>query len=409
MTTSLVRALTAALLLASGLQAQTPPGQAAHVARIERGLRPSPATRGAPPVTIEERMKALGVPAVSVAVIDSGRIVWAKAYGVLDTASKRPATPDTRFQAASMSKPVASMAALRMVQEGTLSLDTDINGALRSWKLPSNALTTATPVTLRLLLTHTGGLTVHGFPGYNPSVPLPTVPQILTGGSPANTAAVRVDTAPGTIWRYSGGGMTVAQLLMSDVSGEAFPSLVRRLVLAPAGMNASGYEQPLPDSIVPLAAWGHRTNGMAVPGNWHNYPEMMAAGLWTTPSDLGRWIIEVQRAYAGTSSRVLNQQSARAMLTPGLGNWGLGVQIAGAGDSLRFTHGGSNAGFKGTFVGYVAGGRGVVVMTNGDRGSTVASEIVAAVGREYDWPGLRELRERNESPPRRYDEGQRMK
>jgi CubicO group peptidase (beta-lactamase class C family) len=224
---------------------------------------------------------------------------------------------------------------------------------------------------------------------------VPTVPQILDGTPPANTAAVRVDVAPGTIWRYSGGGMTIAQLLMTDVTGEPFPELVRRLVFVPAGMTLSTYEQPLPANLAGVAASGYTMNGVEIAGKSHTYPEMMAAGLWTTASDLGRYIIEVQRAYDG-KSRMLSQSTARAMLTSGLGNYGLGLSMTGAGDSLRFGHGGSNAGFKGQFMGYVSGGRGIVVLTNGDAGSRLASEITSAIGREYNWPGLRTLKERVE-------------
>lgn len=365
-----------------------------RIARIEKDIRPAPVVRGNA-TTIEARMETLRVPAVSIAVVDSGRIVWTKAYGFADVGTSKRATPATRFQAASMSKPVASTAALRLVEAGKLALDADINASLRSWKLPSNDFTAKTPVTLRMLLTHTGGLTVHGFPGYQAGKDVPTVPQILDGTGPANTPAVRVNVAPGSIWRYSGGGMTIAQLAMTDVTGESFPALVRRLVLVPARMTSSGYEQPLPDSVSSFGAIAYRRDGTAVPGRWHTYPEMMAAGLWTTASDLASYIIEVQRAHAGMSS-MLSQTMMRAMLTPGLGNFGLGIQMSGAGDSLRFGHGGSNAGYQGQFLGYVTGGRGVVVLTNSDAGGRLASEIIGAVGREYNWPGLRERSERVE-------------
>lgn len=365
------------------------------ISRIEHDIRPVPVMRGTPPTSIDARMRVLRVPAVSIAVVDSGRIVWAKAYGVADVSTGKPATDATRFQTGSISKPVAAMAALRLVDEGKLSLDADVNIQLWSWKIPANALSSATPVTLRMLLSHTAGLTVHGFPGHVAGTPMPTVPQILDGIAPANTAPVRVDLAPGTRWRYSGGGMTVAQLLMTDVTNEPFPALVRRLVLDPAKMASSGYEQPLPEAVVPFAASGHRADFTVIPGGWNAYPEMMAAGLWSTPSDLGRFIIELQHAYAGTST-VLTQAAAHAMLTRGLGGWGLGIQVVGIGDSMRFMHGGVNEGFQGTFVGYVRGGRGVVVLTNSDAGMQLADEIVAAVGREYNWPGLRELTEHAE-------------
>ncbi len=393
---SLGALLAVGMVQSLGGQASGPsPAIAARIARIEADIRAAPRYQGSPVTTIEGRMRALRIPAVSIAVVDSGRIVWAKAYGVADAATRQPITTESRFQAASMSKPVASFGALRLVEAGKLTLDGDVNTTLRGWKIPSNAFNESTPVTLRMLLNHTAGLTVHGFLGYTAGLPIPTVPQLLDGAPPANSAAVRVDTTPGTRWRYSGGGMTVAQLLMTSATNEPFPALMRRLVLGPMQMTSSSYEQPLPDSVAPFAATGHRANGTAVTGRWHSYPEMMAAGLWTTPSDLGRYVMEVQRAQAG-KSKLLTQATARSMLTAGRGGWGLGVQLVGAGDSLRFMHGGVNEGFQGAFVGYVGSGRGVVVMTNSDAGMTIANEIIDAVGREYDWPGLRSRNERVE-------------
>jgi CubicO group peptidase (beta-lactamase class C family) len=339
------------------------------------------------PSTIEERLKALGVPAVSVAVVNDGRVEWAKAYGMADVEAGRAATTATLFQAASMSKPVASMGALRLVQEGKLALDEPVNMKLRSWSVPANDLTAQRPVTLRGLLTHSAGLTVHGFPGYGGDAAVPTVVQILNGEKPANTAAVRVDLEPGSRWRYSGGGMTVMQLLMSDVTGEPFPALMRRLVLDPIGMAASTFEQPLPEARAADAATAYRRGPRAIAGRYHAYPEMAAAGLWTTPSDLARWIIEVQRSLRGESNRVLSRETTSAMLTPGIGTWGLGVAIEGSGDSLRFSHGGSNEGFRGTFVGFARRGSGAAVMSNSDIGGLVVEEIMHAIAREYGWPG----------------------
>ena len=363
----------------------------ARIARVENGLLPAIRVRGRSytPSTIDERLRGLGVPAASVAVINGGRLQWAKAYGMADVESGRRATTATLFQAASMSKPVASMGALRLVEEGRLALDEDVNAKLRSWKVPAGDLTARKPVTLRGLLTHSAGLTVHGFPGYAASASVPTVAQILSGEKPANTAVVRVDIEPGSRWRYSGGGMTVMQLLMSDVTGEPFPALMRRLVLDPLGMSSSTFEQPLPPTFAARAATGYRRGGRAVEGRYHTYPEMAAAGLWTTPTDLAAWIVDVQRSLAGTSRRVLSREMTTAMVTPGIGGWGLGVGVEGAGDSLRFSHGGSNEGFRGVFVGFAHGGNGAVVMTNSDLGSAVADEIVLAIAREYGWPGYR--------------------
>ncbi|MDQ3948948.1 MAG: beta-lactamase family protein, partial [Gemmatimonadota bacterium] len=340
------------------------------------------------PATIQERMRVHGVPAVSVAVINDGRIEWAKAYGLTDVATRRPATTATLFQAASISKPVAAMGALRLVQEGWLALDEDIHTKLRSWKVAANELTARRPVTLRLIMTHSAGLTVHGFPGYAPGVAVPTVVQLLGGEKPANTAAVRVDIEPGSRWRYSGGGTTVMQLLMTDVTGEPFPSLMRRLVLDPIGMTASTYEQPLPTSRAVEAAIGYQSGGAAVAGRYHTYPEMAAAGLWTTPTDLARFVIEVQRSLAGGSNKVLWREMTVAMLTRGVGAHGLGPGIDGAGDSLRFGHGGANEGFRAMFTGFATRGQGAAVMTNSDAGMALVGEIMQAIAREYRWPGF---------------------
>jgi CubicO group peptidase (beta-lactamase class C family) len=377
---------------AARLDAQGPApaaDSAARAARVERSLVPLVRVRGRsyPPATIERRMRALGVPAVSVAVVDSGRVAWARAYGLADVGAGRRATPATLFQAASMSKPVAAFAALRLVAAGHLALDDDVNARLTSWRVPASAAAGGQPVTLRRLMTHTAGLTVHGFPGYAADSAVPTTVQVLDGTRPANTAPVRVDVAPGTRWRYSGGGITVMQLLMTDVARRPFAALMQEQVLGPAGMSHSTFEQPLPAHRAADAATGYRRGGDAIRGRYHAYPEMAAAGLWTTPSDLGRWIIAVQRAAAGASGALLPRSLATEMLTRGMGGWGLGVGVEGAGDSLRFSHGGSNEGFRGQFVGYAAGGRGVVVMTNGDAGGPLAAEIVAAVTREYGWPG----------------------
>jgi CubicO group peptidase (beta-lactamase class C family) len=363
---------------------------AARISRVEQGLLPAARVEGRTyaPATIEQRMRVHGVPAASVATINGGRIEWAKAYGLADVETRRPATTATLFQAASISKPVTAMGALRLVQDGRLALDEDVNAKLRSWKVPANELTERRPVTLRLIMTHSAGLTVHGFPGYAPGAPVPTVVQLLSGEKPANTAPVRTDIEPGTRWRYSGGGTTVMQLLMTDITGEPFPSLMRRLVLDPIGMTASSYEQPLPALRAAEAATGYRAAGRAVTGRYHTYPEMAAAGLWTTPTDLARLVIEVQRSLAGTSNRVLAREMTVAMLTRGVGSHGLGPGIDGAGDSLRFGHGGANEGFRGMFTGFATRGQGAVVMTNSDAGMALVGEILQAIAREYRWPGF---------------------
>lgn len=338
------------------------------------------------PLSLRAFMERYRIPAVSIAVIDGGRIAWARAFGMADSASHRLATSETLFQAASISKPVAALAALRLVEQDSLDLDSDINTVLHSWLLPENEFTDDHPVTLRHLLTHTGGLTVHGFPGYERSTDQPTLIQVLDGSGPANTAAIRVDTVPGEDWRYSGGGYTIMQQLLIDLTDRPFPEIMRELVLDPAGMTESTYEQPLPPARYGQAATAYQTSGNPVIEGWHVYPEMAAAGLWTTPTDLAKLAIEIQRSLNGESDLIIGRPMMEAMLEKGLGNWGLGFQIRGEGESLSFEHGGSNAGFRAAFFAHARTGQGAVVMTNSDTGGEILGTVLRTLASIYEWP-----------------------
>ncbi len=368
---------------------EAPAVLSARIERVEQGLLPGIviAGRPVPRYALAERLAALKVPGVSVAVINGGAVEWAKGYGVVEAGAPAAVTPRTLFQAASISKPVAALAALRLVEQGRLSLDEDVNARLVSWKVPENELTKTEKVTLRRLLSHTAGLTVHGFGGYPADAAVPAVVDLLDGKKPANSAAVRVDVVPGSVWRYSGGGYTVMQQLLADVTGKPFPALLEELVLGPLGMADSTYEQPLPAGRRAAAASGHRSDGALIPGRYHTYPEMAAAGLWTTPTDLARFLIEGQKALAGRS-QLLTANTARAMTTAAKGSYGLGFSLQGRGEAATFGHGGSNEGFKCQMVAFIEGGRGAVVMTNGDKGGWLGMEVLRSIFREYGWPGF---------------------
>jgi hypothetical protein len=228
-------------------------------------------------------------------------------------------------------------------------------------------------------------MTVHGFPGYASGAPLPTLVQVLNGEKPANTAAIVVDTTPGTNWRYSGGGFVVTQLLLQEVTGQPFPKLMHDTVLAPAGMTRSTYEQPLPQNRMAEAAMAYRPDGEPVAGGPHVYPEMAPAGLWTTPSDLARFAIEIQKDLAGRSGGVLSAATAREMVKPGLNQWGIGIGTGGGAGHPYFTHNGANEGFQCNLIAY-DNGDGAAIMTNSDNGGQVASEILRTIAHEYGWP-----------------------
>jgi CubicO group peptidase (beta-lactamase class C family) len=356
---------------------------ARQVERVEQRVMPRLVIRGEPVVEarLADRMAHYGVPSVSVAVIDGGAIAWARAWGVADRETGRAATDTTLFQAASISKPVAATAALALVERGALDLDTDVNRYLTSWQVPAADVQAGEAVTLRRLLTHTAGLTVHGFPGYARSARVASTVEVLEGKG--NTAPVRIDLKPGSLWRYSGGGYTVVQLLVSDVAGRSFADVMRETVLEPAGMTSSTYEQPLPEPRWAAAATGYRASGSAVDQRWHVYPEQAAAGLWTTPSDLARWGLAILRAHDGASGGPVSPATARAMLDPSLNNHGLGP---GIGPARRwFGHGGANEGFRCRLVVFMDG-RGAAIMTNSDRGDGLVAELLGTLADEYGWP-----------------------
>ncbi len=361
---------------------------ASRIARIESRLGPTRQVVGEEVhYSIADRMRELKIPAVSVAVFDNHQIVWAKAYGYADVEGKVLASSDTLFQAASISKPVNALAVMLAVADGTLlPLDAPINDQLTSWKLPASEHTTSTPVTLRHLLSHTGGTTVHGFPGYRAGTPLPTTVQILDGVPPANSRSVRVDIPLGT-FRYSGGGTTIAQLALVDRSKKPYPEILNARVLRPLGMTHSTFEQPLPDHRAASAATAYLTDGSAVPGRFHVYPELAAAALWTTPSDLARFFAEVSLARTGRSKVIPKAVAIEMTTRVGDGPTGLGPFLDDRGGAMYFGHNGGNEGFRSLATASLDSGHGVVIMTNSDNGAEILGEIEQAVFAEYGWPG----------------------
>jgi len=361
---------------------------AAMMARIEGAQLPD--RQGFDNLTLAQLMERFRVPGVGIAVIKDFEIHWAKGYGIADVTSGAPVTAETMFQAASISKPTAAMGVMRLVQDGKLSLDTDINTYLKSWKLPAGEHTRLRPVTLRSLLSHTSGLgDGFGFPGYHPQAPLPSVVQILNGDKPSNTGKVLMERPPFTAFKYSGGGVTIVQLAVTDTTGRAFPELMRSLVLDPIGMRDSGFEQPLSAERDRQAARAHNGRGAAMDAKWHVYPELEAAGLWTTPSDLARLAIELQNALQGKSNRVLSAASAREMVSPiGMGDFAVGFGLRKLGEGWYFAHGGSNWGFQCDLMAHVRKGYGVAIMTNADSGGAILNEIRNRVAAAYNWDSL---------------------
>lgn len=363
----------------------TDASEAAQRHDIENGLRPKIDIAGQPPVhwNVYERMRRYRVPTMSVAVIKQGRIAWSATYRSDGTVSV-PATRE-RFQAASLSKGVTGSLAATLADQHRIDLDAPIDRCLAPLKLPPGKQDAAHPVTLRNLLHHTSGATVNGFPGYPAGTPTATPEQVILGQPPANTPAVTIATTPGSTYAYSGGGYTVAQVAIAHCMKQPFAELIQRTLLEPTGMHDSGFAQPLPAGIA--HASGHAANGDVIPGGANTYPELAAAGLWTTAEDLARWLIAVRQGDRGEKA-FLPKAAAAVMLEPGLNHYGLGVFVSGDGATRRFMHEGGNAGFKSEYVMYLESGDGVVMLTDSDNGRWLNVEFTKAVADAFGWEGF---------------------
>jgi len=359
-----------------------------RIQHIEDNLLPAAFVAGEKPetVTLASAMRQLGVPGVSVAFIHEGRIEWTDQVGVARLGGP-PVDARTVFQAASISKPVTAMVVMTLVQTAGLDLDRDVNTYLRTWKVPDSPDTVVERVTLRRLLSHTAGISVHGFGGYAAGEPVPSLIQVLNGAKPANSAPVRVEDVPGARWSYSGGGYEIVQQLLTDLNRRPFAKLLEERVLAPTGMQRSSFEQPIAAALRANAATPYDSKGQPIAGGAHTYPEQAAAGLWTTPSDLARLIINFQRSLAGGGDGIVSPAVAHEMLrAEGKSSWGLGFGVGGTDSGHPYLiHEASNAGFRALLVAF-AEGDGIVVMTNGDRGDVIAAALLRTVAVEYGWP-----------------------
>ena len=354
------------------------------VAIIENGLVPAVVLEDDAGKTykLEDRMRQFKVPGLSVAVFDDRRIRWARGYGYANSETRELVDQHTRFQAASISKPVTAFAVLRLVLAKRLDLDRDVNDYLVKWKIPDSPFTQTQKVTIRRLLSHTAGLNVAGFAGYDASSVIPDAIGVLDGRG--NSPALRVEAVPGSKYAYSGGGYVVLQQLIEDQSGVPFETYLQAQVLRPLGMNESSFDQ-FPRTKRSLA---YDFEGKPLPGGWHVYPELAPAGLWTTPSDIARFCFGVIKALAGAKDALLPQSLAQQMVLPngtaeGGESYGLGFELHGSGQTASFGHGGSNAGFKSELYYYPARKLGLVLMSNSENGRIPRNELARSISNRF--------------------------
>ena len=325
-----------------------------------------------------ERMEEYGVPGISIAIIKNGTLDWTMAYGKLQANTTGTVNTETMFSVGSISKVGAALMVLKLVKQGSLDLDTDVNTYLKSWKIEANRFTEKHPVTLRKILSHTAGITVHGFADYMPEEQLPTTLQILNGVHPAKNSRIYVNTLVGSKYRYSGGGTTVIQQIVEDVTQQSFHDAADHLLFSQLNMKRSSYENPLPETFGNIAK-AHNRNGkpVALPRGYQAMPEKAASGLWTTPSDLSKVILMLLNIYHGEDTGYLSNVLVKDMMTPvNPSNYGLGPRIKIDGDKVYFQHGGANDSYRAKFIANLKNKSGIILFTNGTNGSDLIDEII---------------------------------
>lgn len=365
------------------------------IKEIENNVTGNTILNNEQPNTIAERMAKHHVKGLSIAVIRDYKIEWAKGYGWADEAEKRPVTTETLFEPGSISKSLNAVGILKLAQDKKTDLYTDINTYLTSWKFPYDSISKGKKITLADILSHNAGLSTHGFWGHNINGPIPSVIQVLDGKTPAVTAAVRSVFEPGLRYEYSGGGTTISQLLLTDVTKQAYDAWMYENVLKPIGMSHSSYAQPPVVDKRRLCASGYYRNGSTILNKFHVYPEQAAAGLWMTPSDLCNYIIDMQLAYKGKPSKVLSPEMVKLHLTPyNNGPTAMGTFIDDRNGTKYFQHSAGNDGFCGQFYASLEDGYGIVIFSNSEDG-TLLYEVFNSIAKAYNWNFYNEPQRKN--------------
>lgn len=337
---------------------------------------------------VRQLMRQENIPGCSVAVIDHGELVWAQGFGWRDVSRRLPVDTDTQFQAGSMSKPVTALGVLVLEASGKVCLDSDVNLCLKGWRLDSKFTNT---ITLRQLLSHRAGMVPHGFAGSREHAKVLSSQQVLERRQPVLSwlsrhylGTIQVAKPPGSEYSYSGGGYCVVQKAVEDVTGEPFEVAMDQLVLQPVGMSRSSFQQPPQETNNLALGYGWMMNVLGG-GRWRVFPEKAPAGLWTTPRDLARFAVAVQKAAAGTATAGISPAIVQEYLKPQFGDgWqGIGIRLGGTGKDFSFSHAGENPGYCGVMIAGVSNGCGYVIMTNANKHRS--TPIIQAIIDEYGW------------------------
>ncbi len=334
--------------------------------------------------SISDKMVEYKIPALSLAVINHGEIEWVDIYQNANFHDQQNLDSTNIFQAASLSKPVTFLAALRMHSSGEIDLDKNIQYYLKDFVLPQGKQTVENPVTFRNIFSHTSGINPGGYQGYPRNVPMPTDFDILMGNEGVNTPAIEVITPPNKVLAYSGGGYTVAELALQDIFNDKFSNIMKKWILEPAGMTLSEFTQPLPASDSLRVAKGYTYSGDVVEGGWRNHPEQAAAGPWSNATDMAKFMIEIYNAYQGKNS-IFSQTDIESILNDEREGHVYGFIVDRSDDDISITHYGGNAGYRTGMTISLSSGNGLVYLTNSDNGGALGNELLLSASQIFNW------------------------
>ncbi|MEU6895245.1 serine hydrolase, partial [Streptomyces sp. NPDC046557] len=325
-----------------------------------------------------EVMATHGIPGAQLAVIRDGVVTTVEGYGHTGSQQRDPVNPDTLFAAGSLSKHVTTFGVLRLVGDGRLDLDEDINRYLTSWRVPGDP---DVPVTPRLLLSNLAGLAPYMPPrDFHRGEAVPTVLDLLDGRPPARTPAVRREHLPGEVFRQNPYNYCILQQALVDMFERPFSAVMQDLVFDPLGMTDSSFDPVFPASSGRPFAHAHDASGEPVEGGYHVYPEAAAGGLWSTAGDLGKLAVQLRHCYLGHSDALVSEPLARQMLTPQSGRpYGWSTVIDNTGADLEFGHGGQAFGYQAMSGLRIHSGDGAVVLTNATTGRELVKHLIATV------------------------------
>ncbi len=334
-----------------------------------------------------QKMSDYNIPGLSISIIEDGKITYSKGLGILQYGNEDLVDDESIFSVGSISKVGTALIVLKLVESGKVDLKTSINHYLKSWKLKDLSGRIATKVTLTHLLSHTAGLNVYGFADYQPNEALPTTVQILQGNYPAKNNRVQITSTVGKDYKYSGGGTTVLQLLVEEITKMPFDKAADSILFKPLKLNRSSYENPLPETIRNIAK-AHNSKGKprALPRGYESMPESAASGLWTTSKDITGVIVALMHSYNNDNNTFLRQDLAKKMMTQiSPSPHGLGPELKGQGKNKVFLHGGSNDSYKARFMGNLHYKNGYAICVNGANGNEFIMDVEKLILSKMNW------------------------